>query len=292
MKKIFATLLLAASFTAQAQEYKRIEGSIVNEEGNAVEFVTVGIMDKGTGTVSSASGHFSLKIPATGNDTITFSHVSYGKKEIAAKELLGSGTPLTVRMHTRELKEITVFSGKRKKAKLANRGMRVKGAKTMWTPANIGNEIGSIIESKRTFDVEEIRFRVQSNAIDSLKLSINIYRTGEETGSLANILQRPIYVNIPTSPQKQEIAIAPKEVIRLDAGRYYVSVKFVHCSEEAQKEWQDEESWDNKKRYEMSKRSIFFPLFLKAGYIRNGAVAEPERIPMNLGLEVIGYEYR
>lgn len=292
MNKIFAALILASSIAAQGQEYMRIEGNIVNEDGNAVEFATIGITGKGIGTVSSASGHFSLQIPATGNDTITFSHVSCVKREIAARELLGSGIPLTVEMQTRELKEITVFPGKRKKAKLVNKGMRVKGARTMWKPTNIGNEIGSIVESKRTFDVEEIRFNVQSNAIDSLKMSINIYRTDEEKGIFANILQRPIYVNIPTSSQKQEIAIAPEEAIRLDAGKYYVSVKLVNCSEESRRQWQNEESWDNRRRYEMSKRCIFFPLYLKAGYIRNGAVAEPEKTPMNLGLEIIGYEYR
>ena len=37
---------------------------------------------------------------------------------------------------------------------------------------------------------------------------------------------------------------------------------------------------------------MLFPLYLKESYIRNSPVDIPEKIPVNLGLEIKGYEYR
>ena len=72
------------------------------------------------------------------------------------------------------LPEALVYSGKKKSKKLANKGMRVAGARTAWTPDNLGQEIGSVVETDNMFQVQEISFNVMSNGIAGLKLSINI----------------------------------------------------------------------------------------------------------------------
>ncbi len=294
--KDFRIIMAAAMFAASALSYgqagKNVKGRVVDEEGKTVEFVSIGIAGKGVGTVSGIDGRFALQLPAECSDTVIFSHVSYGIVAIPADELTSGDTLKTITMTTKELDEIVVVPGKRKRRRLVNRGMCLAGTETVWSPRNIGHEVGSIVKSKRVFDVDSISFKVLSNGIEGLKLSINICRTDEEGNSFTNILQKPLYTDIPVSEEKQQFTVIPQELIRLHPGIYYVSVKFVGCNESASEEWKDEESWNGPKRFEMRKKCVSFPLHLKDGYKRSGAVDEPERIPINLGLEVHGCEYR
>ena len=69
---LLALLLLPAC--VYAQERVSVSGRIVNEKGEAVEYVQVGVSKRGIGTVSSVDGRFEINVPA---DTLEFHHVSY-----------------------------------------------------------------------------------------------------------------------------------------------------------------------------------------------------------------------
>lgn len=198
----------------------------------------------------------------------------------------------TACIYARALPEAVIYSGKKKSRKLANKGMRVAGTRTAWTPENIGQEIGSVVETENTFQVQEISFNVMSNGIKGLKLSINIYALNEEKMQYCNVMHTPISINVPPCTDKKELTVCPTKQLFLVPGRYFVAVKMVDCDASVKKEWSDNDKWDNKKRYSMSKQSIHFPLYLKSSYTRKGIADELEKVPVNLGLTVKGVEYR
>lgn len=56
--------LLLLPFCISAQERFSVKGRIVNEKGEAVEYVQVGIPKRGIGTISSLDGRFEINVPA------------------------------------------------------------------------------------------------------------------------------------------------------------------------------------------------------------------------------------
>ena len=274
MKRLlFAMSLLAATYTT-AQNIT-IKGKIQSEEGTAVEYATIGIPGTKNGTLSDIDGEFELTLPQGCNDTIAVSHVSYGDVKLPAALYRNNREALIVTMQPKFLKELTVYDGKRKKAKLSDGGMKIAGGVIQLSTEKLGYEVGSIMKVKRIFEVEEILFSTVSNSIENAKLSINIYSIDESESSFINVMHHPIYVDIPVSEKKSEHVITANESISLFPGRYYVALKFV----------------DGKKQTTKDSK-ILFPLYLKSSYIRNGATDTPEKIPVNLGLEIKGYEYR
>ena len=274
MKKLLFAMSLLAATSTTAQEVT-IKGRILTEEGTAVEYATIGIPGTKNGTLSGIDGEFELTLPQGCNDTIAVSHVSYGDVKLPAALYRNNGEALIVTMQPRELQELTVYNGKRKKAKLAGRGMRFAGAVTAWTAEKTGYEIGSIIDVKHAFEVEEFVFSTIRNSVENARLSVNIYSIDETESSFINVMHHPVYVNIPISDKKSEHVITANESISLFPGRYYVALKFVDGKKQTTK--------DGK---------ILFPLYLKSSYIRNGATDTPEKIPVNMGLMIKGYEYR
>ena len=211
------------------------------------------------------------------------------ERTVTLKEVCNDST---ARIHARMLPETVVYSGKKKSKKLANKGMRVAGARTAWTPDNLGQEIGSVVETDNTFRVQEISFNVMSNGIAGLKLSINIYALNEEKMQFCNIMHAPISIDVPLCSGKRELTVSPAEQLFLVPGRYFVAVRMADCDAAVKEQWSKSDKWDNKTRYSMSKQSIHFPLYLKSSYTRKGVADELEKVPVNMGLTVRGIEYR
>lgn len=186
------------------------------------------------------------------------------------------------------LNSVTIYSGKKKHKKLLGKGTRFPGGVTQWTPDKVGAEVGSLINVKHPFEVEEIQFSTQSNTIDSLKLRIEIRRTEKLDSS---ILEKPIEIDVPKG-EKQKFRIIPEKQLIIEPGEYFFAVVFADCSDEAKRRRSSNACRDSKQRYKMQKESILFPLYFKASYIRSGKGEELEKIPVNLGLKVKGTEYR
>ena len=78
MKKtlLFALLAIVAA-TALPQQRTTISGKVVDTDGNAVEYATVGIPGKRTGTLTGTDGVFTLDITDADDETLLITHVSY-----------------------------------------------------------------------------------------------------------------------------------------------------------------------------------------------------------------------
>ena len=65
---IFLPILLAA------QEKISVRGKIVDEKGNPVEYVQVGVPERHIGTISTVDGQFEISVPI---DTLEFKHPAF-----------------------------------------------------------------------------------------------------------------------------------------------------------------------------------------------------------------------
>ena len=75
-KQTIITIILA--FVAMAgQAQTTVKGHVINERGENIEYVSIGIEEDSVGIISDAQGHFTLTIPAGRKDELTFTHVSY-----------------------------------------------------------------------------------------------------------------------------------------------------------------------------------------------------------------------
>ena len=273
MKRIIFLILLLSGIVCKAQDIV-LEGRVTNPEGIGVEYATIGVPGTRYGTLTGSEGRFTLALPQGCNDTLSVSHVSYSEAKIAAATFMSNGN-IVIGLEYKALDSLVVFDGKRKKAKLINKGMRVAGAATSYDVNSLGNEVGSIISTKNAFEVEEIKFTVLSNKINDAKLSVSIYSIDEGKGEFHNRIHRPIYADIAVSNSKKEYCISPQETIILDAGEYFVAVKLV----------------DGKSDNHMHEKMLL-PLYLKKSYIRKGATEHPEKIPVNIGLQIKGAEIK
>lgn len=72
---IITALLAIVAMMGHGQT--KVTGHVVNERGETVEYVSIGIEEDSVGVISDAQGHFTLTIPAGRKDELTFTHVSY-----------------------------------------------------------------------------------------------------------------------------------------------------------------------------------------------------------------------
>ena len=116
MKKISVLLLIfALTITSTiAQSPITITNKLINENGEVIEYATIGIPSKKTGTLSDANGAFTLNVKTELSDTLVIRHVSYEEKRISITECLN--TTNNIVMQTKQLDEMVVYNGKQKKS--------------------------------------------------------------------------------------------------------------------------------------------------------------------------------
>lgn len=279
--------LLLVSFPTWGQERVSIKGRIINEQGEAVEYVQVGLPKLEMGTISSADGLFEITVPC---DTLEFFHVSY---QTGSYVVTGPADDVVVVLHENELPP-AIFTGGNTKEKyllktetkvLGNMGIIEFIAKSDSTK---GVEIGSVAITKKPFLVKDIQFGLLRNTIPDCIVSINIYRIEGKSEEFINVLRTPIYVNVAESSEYQVFSIHPEENILLEPGKYFISFQIVDCNEEALQAYLSTPESER----DHSKMRLSSHIYLKSSYIRKAALGKMEQLPVNIGMVVKGLEYR
>ena len=282
---ILLTLLLCPVFVL-AQERVTVKGRIINQQGDAVEYVQVGIPKLRTGTISTADGHFEITVPA---DTLQFFHVSYQTESYI---VTGPADDVVIVLHENELPPAVFIGGNTKEKYLLRPGTKVfgNGGVLVFEPktgSTKGVEIGSVARTNKPFLVQDIQFGIWENTIPDCVVSVIIYRIEGKNDEFVNVLQKPIYVNIAESGKPQEFHIRPEETILLEPGRYYISFQIVDSNEKALEEYlqvpESERDW--------SQMRLSTILYFKSSYIRKAAMGKMEHYPVNIGMVVKGLEY-
>ena len=285
IKLILALLVLPVC--ALAQKSFNIQGRIINEKGEAVEYVQVGIPKLNIGTVSTVDGHFKITVPA---DTLEFHHVSY---QAARFPVTTEADDLVIVLQELELPPVVLIAGETKEKYLVRPGKNILGNKgsisiVLSTREFKGGELGSVARTKKKFKIKDIEFTVRDNSIPDCVASINIYRIEDKNESFVNVLNKPIYFNVPVSKTPQKLVIHPSETVMLEPGKYFIAFQIVGCNKEALEAYLAKPEKDRL----INEMKMTTAIYLKSSYLRENALAKMQHIPINIGIAVKGLEYQ
>ena len=272
IKLALAFSLLPALLSAQ--EHVTVKGRIINEQGDAVEYVQLGVPKLQIGTISTADGRFEIDMPC---DTLEFFHVSY---QPTSYPVTGPADDVVIVLHEQELPPAIFIGGNTKEKYLLRPGTGLlKGMGIITTSMRSGHpsgrEIGSVAQARKPFLVKDILLTVRSNHIPGCVASINIYRIEGKKESFVNVLHKPIYFDVAVSDEPQDFDIHPEETLLLEPGKYFIAFQIVGCNNEA-----------------LQEMSMDFNIYLKSSYVREVALGEMEHLPVNIGVAVKGLEYQ
>ena len=286
MKTGFLLALLLFPVCLFAQERVTVKGRIINEQGEAVEYVQLGIPELRIGTISTVDGRFEIDVPC---DTLQFFHVSY---QTAAYPVSGAADDVVIVMKEQELQPAVFIGGKTKKKYLVSPGVKISehlGGGDFYMPGGgKGTELGTIARAKKPFLIKNIQFTILNNYIPGCVASINVYRIEDDPETFVNILHKPIYFNIVESETPQYYDIQPEESVLLEPGKYFVSFQIVASDDEAvQKILETPEDERNPRALHMATL-----LYFKNSYERFTTLGKMMYIPVNIGIAVKGLEYQ
>lgn len=270
---------------AGAEDLFTISGRIVNDRGEAVEYVQVGIPELGIGSISSVDGRFEIEVPA---ETLEFHHVSY---ETAYLPVSGPAEGLVIVLKEMELPAAVSIGGDTKEKYLLRPGTRFPGAAGGFDirEGNYkGMELGSVATAHKPFLVKNIQFSVTDNYIPGCVVSVNIYRIDGNTEQFINVLHKPIYVNVAMINQRQDFDIRPDESILLEPGKYFISFGLVDCDEDAVRQYRET---PESERNPLGLH-LYTPIYFKSSYYRSATHGRVKNIPYNIGIAVKGVEYQ
>lgn len=275
---LFFVFLSSASFAQQ-----RISGRITDTEGNAVEYVNVGIADTSLGVISDARGNFLLRLPdSLAGRNILFSHLSYGVEEVPAEELIlrtASGEEVVVCLpesgHT--IPEIVVRPGRIRHRRIGSGGIRVP-LPTYWVISGSPDgsvdktvkrlpELGSVLNIKDPLLIEELFFSVNS-CTDSLLVRFNFYSIADDS-VFTPIHHVPFYTMIRPSKNQEDYSIDISDgLVIAPVGKILVTMQQVESYGEA--------------------TSIGMPAYWGEAYARDAFHADFAKTALHLGLQVYG----
>ena len=270
-----------------AQEHVTVKGRIINEQGDAAEYVQLGVPKHRIGTISTNDGRFEIDMPC---DTLAFFHVSY---QPATYPVTGPVDDVVIVLHEQELPPAVFIGGDTKEKYLLKPGTSLLKSMGIITTSlrsehPSGREIGSVARAEKPFLVKDILLTVRSNHIPGCVASINVYRIEGKKESFVNVLHKPIYFDVAVSNDPQDFDIRPEETLLLEPGKYFIAFQVVGCDNEALRTFlakPDEE----KKIWEMT---MDFNIYLKSSYVREVALGGMEHLPVNIGVAVKGLEYQ
>lgn len=270
MKKtiIFAMLIAIMTIASPVSAQTIVKGCIVNERGEKIEYVSVGLEEDSIGTISDANGNFTIEIPANRKNDLVFTHVSF-QKAIVPYETYANGQQLTVTMKDKVVELAEVVVGKKNKPqKIAGKAISGPMASFRGKGKADALEWGPVFRSKKDYVISDILLTIKGSSYQWCVLSFNIYEI--QDSKFVNILNKPIYHRIEKSNSKQRLDIQPQETIMLKGKkRYYISVAVI-----------DSDSYGI-----LDMQSQF-----KTSYARNITKGKKRKLPIGPAIQVKGYE--
>ncbi len=285
IKLLFLTLLLPVMLFAQ--ERVSVKGRIIDEKGDAVEYVQLGVPKLEIGTISTADGRFEIEVPC---DTLEFFHVSY---QPASYPVTGPSDDVVIVLLEQELPPSLIIGGNTKERYLLRPGTKILGnmgviSFSLQNGRSEGRELGSVAQVRRPFLLQDILLSVHSNHIPGCVASINIYRIEGKKESFVNVLRKPIYFPVAVTDEPQPLDIQPEESLLLEPGKYFVAFQIVGYDEQALEDFLAKPEAE-RAFWEMS---MDFIIHFKSSYVREVALGEMKPLPVNIGIAVKGLEYQ
>lgn len=199
-------LFLLTTIHCFSQNVITIDAFVIDEETQKpIEFVNVGFLDKGIGTVTDVDGKFILQYDEAliaPDDVLQFSTLGYGLKRIKASQLFdvfGKSNKVMLSPQRYNLQEVSLTNTTYLPITLGNTSVSEVNM-GIWKDRNaLGGEIGTRVKIKnKKTRLINLQFRVIENISDSLMVRVNIYNYKRGMPK-ENILSKNILSTIKTN---------------------------------------------------------------------------------------------
>lgn len=172
---LLLSVLLSAEVLADGFTLK---GKVINEETNALEFVTVSCLAQGKVTMTNLKGEFSIDLQSADSVEVRFSMVGYGARKRVFRHPKGKMTVQIVMYPMEALQEITVTERRRQTGQTEQ--LDVKDLKV--APSTTGNAVEELIQQQAgvsSHNELSSQYNVRGGSFDENSVYINnveIYR--------------------------------------------------------------------------------------------------------------------
>lgn len=263
---IILTLLLIQGVVS-AQD-KVVTGRVVNERGNGIEYVSIGIPKDTVFTVSDTQGYFRLLIPDGKTEDVVFKHVSYEAFSISPEYCYSVDDDMIVTLADNVLPEAVVFPDAGKTVTVLGKGVR-------WAGASFGlcndwgglkdDEWGSLEKIRKPTRIDKAEIIAELSDAQKAVISFVIYQVDGKDNYIP-VQHVPVYQTILDSDGKKNLVFEEPETLILEPGQYYFAIRFVEF---------------------VGKGSFNCLGYFKNAYDRN----DDFKMPLSIGLKVTGTEY-
>ena len=268
MNKQTITTALLALVTLTGWAQTTVKGHVVNERGDAVEYVSIGIEEDSVGVISDAQGHFTLTIPAGRKEELTFTHVSYQTATIPYTTY-ADGHELTVTLKDKVVELAEVVVGKKSKPHTLSGKSWVRTS-TAGFRGNCKGDIewGPIFKNRKDYLLTDIVVSINKCEYEECLLSFNCYEVRDK--KLYSVLNKPIYKRVTPDDNGKHIYVSPEESIVLKGKKKYcVTISVVDMK---------------------GNGSLSFPANFKSSYARHKVKGKMKKLPGCPMIIVKGYE--
>lgn len=260
MRSILIFALLSISILTSAQ--KTITGRIKSINGNGIEYVNIGILEKNTGTVSDVNGIFNINIPdSLVNDSLTIRHINFQTISLCIRDLsFFKENEITLNHKENILPDIVILSQKRK-YKWISKGIRIPGYAE---PNYLGEEFGIVINVSEFNAISKCKFNISSCKYDSVIFRFNVYLSEK----LEPAYSRNITIYKDNKNKQYEI---PLSIPLEQEKNLFVSLEYA---------------------YSYGKGGLKFPIFLGKSFCRKTSLDNFTEVPIRMGfsIETIKFE--
>lgn len=181
---LFALMLSKTTFSQTlANEGIIIKGKIIQQEnGKALAYVSIGVLNKSLGTLTDTLGNFSFQISRENlADTLQISLVGYFSEKIVVKNFIeGNESIIRLREKVIELSEVKVYNRKLNTETIGRQSdgkfIQVSIHNKKSVQETIGSEMGMRFKTKKPNPtLKDFNFNISGNNFNSIKYRINIY---------------------------------------------------------------------------------------------------------------------
>ena len=212
-----AFLLALVTMVGQAQT--KVTGHVINERGENVEYVSIGIEEDSVGVISDSQGHFTLTIPAGRNDELTFTHVSY-QTAIIPYATYTDGNELTVTLRDKVIELAEVVVGKKSKPHTLSGKSWIRTSTAGFEGDCKGDlEWGPIFKNRKDYLLTDIMVSIDKCEYEECLLSFNCYEVRDK--QFINVLNMPIYQRVTPADNGKQLCVSPAESVILKGKKKY-----------------------------------------------------------------------
>ncbi|MBE6265655.1 MAG: TonB-dependent receptor [Prevotella ruminicola] len=178
LKRFFTIMALIMSTLNITAEDFTLKGKVIDEEGNALELVTISCAAQGKVTMSNLKGEFSISLNTADSVEVKFTMVGYGVRKRVFRRPKGKMTVQIVMHPAATLNEITVTQRRRQTLQMEQLNTKdLKG-----NPSTTGNAVEELIQQQAgvsSHNELSSQYNVRGGSFDENSVYINqveVYR--------------------------------------------------------------------------------------------------------------------